>query len=102
MKKITLNPYDYKDKDGNLPRMAHRQICQMCNKVCRVDFHVSDEHWELGLPSKYHNTHICLECYTSNADERFVPWCESIKFYPKSLISEIDMLLEDKQLLVNN
>ena len=100
MEIIKLNPFDY--KDGNIPRMAHRQICQMRNKVCRVDFIVSDEHWELGIPKEYRNTHLCLDCYTRNADERFVPWHESIEFYPKSLVAEIDMLVGDGQLLLND
>lgn len=92
MENIKLNP-NFEDK-----RMAHRQICQMCNNFCRVDFSVSKEHWELGLPNRYWNTQICLECYTRNADERFVPWCKSIIFKPTSLISEIDMLVGEGQI----
>ena len=90
MKKIKLNPHQ--------KRMAHRQICAMCHKVCRVDFHVSKDHWELGMPKHLWNSPVCLECYTSNADERFVPWCESITFYPKSLLAELDLLFSDGQI----
>jgi hypothetical protein len=99
MKNIKLKPHSYLGK--GLPRMAHRQICNLCHRVCRVDFAVSDEHWELGLPKGFWNDLVCLECYTTNADERFVPWCESIKFFPNSLIAEIDMLFEDGQLQIN-
>ena len=89
--KIERIPYDYGD---NNQRLAHRQICDLCGDICRVDFYVSNEHWELGMPKYLWNRHICLGCYTKQADERYVPWCESIKLKPMSEIKHMEKMFD--------
>jgi ribosomal protein L40E len=93
--KILKKPYSYNDDNK---RLAHRQICQLCGGICRVDFVVSAEHWELGMPKELWNKHICLECYTRQADERYVPWCESISFKPMSMIKHVEEMFNWGQL----
>lgn len=79
-------------------RLAHRQICHLCGEVCRVDFYVSSEHWQLGMPKHLWTHHVCLTCYTKQADERHIPWCESIQLKPKSQIRHIEEMFNWKQL----
>lgn len=73
-------------------RKPHRQICQLCHHVCRVDFFVPHDIWELSLHRSQLTKLLCLDCFTRLADIRHVEWDKDIELCP---ISEVRHLRED-------
>lgn len=69
---------------GSLRRKPHRQLCTICQGVCRVDFLVSDEIWYAAMPKPHWNDPVCINCFTHNAEERGVEWCKDIELTPCS------------------
>lgn len=78
-------------------RKPHRPFCYVCNSVVRVDFHVPNNVWDLALHHSHQAAYICLNCFTSNADERGVEWSDEIKFYPTSQIKIQQLQNEEKE-----
>lgn len=74
-------------------RLPHRQICDLCDEECRVDFRVPDDVWQRALHVSQWDMLLCLSCFTRLADARFVVWAPSIKLYPCDLVTQIKIAL---------
>ncbi len=68
-------------------RKSHREICGLCYQVSRVHFSVPNDIWELAVHRSRINDIHCLNCFTSQADERGVQWDKEIKLYPVSWVT---------------
>lgn len=43
-------------------RLRDKQSCKRCGKDQHIIWSCKDEDW-IKIPSKYHNTSLCLECF---------------------------------------
>lgn len=82
--------------------IATREICKICYNVVRVGFNVPDEVWE-GVVYKEHLTRVlCIDCFTKLADEKLIEWDTNIEFYPVSLKTHlqgvIDTMEDDEEI----
>jgi len=64
-----------------------REICKICYRPVTVGFKVPDYIWEKVVPEPLRNKCLCLQCFTTLADEHFIRWDKDIEFFPVSLIS---------------
>ena len=64
--------------------IATREICAICGHVVRVGFWVPNEIWLQTVHLHWQNSILCLDCFTTRADEKLIDWSEKIKFYPVS------------------
>lgn len=70
--------------------VATRSRCGVCHSVNPVDFWVPDDVWLHAVPDYFRETVLCLGCFTSWADERFLLWDAEICFFPRSLRSQME------------
>ena len=61
-----------------------RERCGVCHHISPVGFWVPNEIWEAVVHPHYIAAIHCLNCFTSRADEKLIPWDKAIKFYPIS------------------
>jgi len=64
---------------------ATREICKVCYRPNAVGFTVPDSVWKQVVPEALRGSVLCLQCFTTLADEVMIAWDEGIKFYPVSL-----------------
>jgi len=62
-----------------------REICKACFRPSSVGFAVPDEVWAAVKPERLPGDVLCLQCFTTLADEQLIPWDRDIQFYPVSL-----------------
>jgi len=67
-----------------------REICKICHRVNRVGFWVPPSVWIAVVPKEFSGCVVCLDCFTSLADERVVQWSDDIEFYPVSFVTFIE------------
>ena len=69
-----------------------RMMCAICNKVHKFDFEVPNEMWEECIIERFRKSPVCLECFTTRADERLLKWDDVIKItIPCSLATQIEI-----------
>lgn len=66
-----------------------RPRCHACQTVIVVDLRVSDELWEAVVHPSLRSTYMCLNCFASRADEKFIDWSREIELIPLSLVGQI-------------
>ena len=70
--------------------IATRERCGVCHRVSPVGFSVPNEVWLRAVPDYFRETILCLTCFTSFADERFISWDTDIRFYPVSFRTQLE------------
>lgn len=76
-----------------------RQKCAACFHIMPIDYHVTDEIWYEVVPTLLNNSIICLNCFTSWADEKLLPWDKEIEMRPTSLHTQRYIgLMADKEM----
>ncbi len=73
----------------NPPYGVSREICKICYHVNRIGFHVPGAVWSRVVPPHLVDHVVCLDCFTSLADEKLIPWDSDISFYPVSLAAHL-------------
>ena len=74
----------------NPPYGVSREICKICYRANRVGFHVPDAVWGRVVPPHLVDHVVCLDCFTSLADEKLIDWSKDIEFSPVSLVSHLE------------
>lgn len=62
-----------------------RERCAACERPSPISFSVPNEVWEAVVHPYYRNAVLCVWCFISRADEKFIAWDEVIDLYPVSL-----------------
>jgi hypothetical protein len=70
--------------------MITRMSCQLCHKRHGTAFSVPTEMWQMVMLEKYWWGEVCLDCFSQEADEKLVRWCEVITIYPLSLVVHLE------------
>ena len=84
-----------------------RERCAVCQQLSPVSFAVPNEIWNAVVHLSLINSIICLKCFIDRADEKYVPWDKTIKFFPTSrhtMLTEIcgiDLSTLEKGVLEN-
>jgi hypothetical protein len=76
--------------DFEPPYGLSRETCKLCYRVNRIGFNVPDHIWRSVVPEHAIDDVVCLECFTSLADEHLVKWDRDIEFFPVSLLTHLD------------
>lgn len=71
------------------PVLATRERCAMCHEYSGVGFWVPDDVWEAAVHPHWQNSTLCLRCFVVGADQKLIPWDESIKLFPVSFITHL-------------
>ena len=66
------------------PIIPVRAKCAQCGGLIKIEYHVPDDIWYEAIPPHLNNNRICLNCFMTWADEKFLPWDETIAFSPCS------------------
>lgn len=66
-----------------------REICKACWKINRIGFIVPNEIWNKSVPNFFKNKVLCLDCFTTFADEAGIEWDKDIKFFPVSFLTHL-------------
>lgn len=64
-----------------------REICKNCGKVSPLGFTVPDSTWKYVVPTRYHDSNLCIMCFAMYGDEKGTDWDFKIDFYPVSLFT---------------
>ena len=71
---------------------ASREICKICYHPNPVGYSVPDEIWLAVVPPALREHVVCLSCFTRLADEKLIPWDQSISFFPVSMASHLEFV----------
>lgn len=66
-----------------------REICKCCFRPVSVGFNVPDWVWHAVARGKFNV--LCLQCFTTLADEMLIEWDKDIEFYPVSYRTFLDL-----------
>jgi hypothetical protein len=56
-----------------------QQVCKVCWKVDRFNFHVPDEIWASVVPPEFRSRVVCLSCFDGFAREAGVLYASSLE-----------------------
>jgi hypothetical protein len=73
-----------------------RQWCAMCGQIHKVDFHVPDQIWKEAIHPNFQNSVVCLNCFMSRADEKFLEWDKEIVLRPCSFYTQRQLQLTQR------
>lgn len=59
---------------------ATRELCKRCPNIVTVGFTVPNETWERVAQGRWNI--LCLQCFTTLADEMGLQWSRSMRFWP--------------------
>jgi hypothetical protein len=59
-----------------------RELCKRCPNVVTIGFSVPDKLWAQVSQGRWNV--LCLQCFTTLADEMGLPWDRDIVFWPVS------------------
>lgn len=69
-----------------------RMTCSICGNVHKFDFEVPNEMWQEVIIERFQKSPVCLECFTTRADERLLKWDEFLKItFACSLATQIEI-----------
>lgn len=79
------------------PIIPIRAKCAQCGGLIKIEYHVKNEIWFEAVPRHLNNSRICLNCFMMWADEKFLPWDESIMLMPISFNTQrqIQIMVEN-------
>lgn len=59
--------------------MGIQQICKVCGRVDKFDFHITDKLWAKVIPLKYLNKVVCLACFDNFAKMQGIEYAGSLQ-----------------------
>jgi hypothetical protein len=72
-------------------RIPTRQFCAICGHIHKIDFHVPDHIWKLAIHTNWRNSIVCLNCFMERADEKLLPWDDTIELRPTSFYTRLKL-----------
>ena len=65
--------------------MMTRELCKRCPNIVTVGYSVPDSIWESVSQGRWNV--LCLQCFSTLADEMELAWDREIQFFPVSRAS---------------